>query len=472
MSFPIDRDPPRWRDERPSPTGGDAAGAGDVEGEIGAASRSVADAPGPDELRLAQVRQRAVQHAERMRQEGARGVFGWQAPGWNWSRWARLGPVVLASLLVGGVATAVTGRLIQQYGSAQAPSTPAATRADDRATAKRARPRRWRVSVKAPTDLELAVGPEGAEIAVVEGQAKMSGEGIVDSVEVLPGKSWKEGAAVPPVPQTSAAAPEAPPPVRALARNETPLKRPHANGSRATRAPGEGEVGPPAVARLVDAPVLSPFEPPPLPSPALSLPPARPPAKPSPTPLWGGSDVSPAARSAVQAAPTPSAPQPTVGEATLVARALGRLRREHDPLWALQDLDEYARTFPRGELRREASLARAEALLALDRRTDALAILDGIRLSGADTERSVALARAELRVQEGRYGEAISDFDRVLAGSPADALSERALLGRGLGRLRGGDLGGARTDLKAHLERFRASNRRAEIEKLLGRIER
>ena len=108
----------------------------------------------------------------------------------------------------------------------------------------------------------------------------------------------------------------------------------------------------------------------------------------------------------------------------------------------------------------------------MDRRADALAVLDGVGLGGAETERSAALARAELRAQEGRYAEAIADYDRVLAGAAPDASSERALFGRGLCRLRGGDLGGARADLKTHLERFPASNRRAEIENLLGRIER
>jgi hypothetical protein len=481
MSAPVDRDPPRWRDVRPSTTDGEAAGPADVERDIGAASRSVTAAPGPDELRLAQVRQRALQHAERARQVGMRDkraslFFGWEGGPWRWSHWARLGPVVFVSLLVGGVATAVTGRLIQRYGAAPAPSTPAAAPADNRAVTRGARHRRWRVTVKSPTNLELAVGPDGAEIAVVEGQANMSGEGITDSVEVLPGKSWKEGdsplpvpTALPPAPMVPGAG--APPPVRTLARAETMAGKARGNGPRATTTTWGGGVTDTSSGRIGEAPPPSPFQPPPLPPLALPLAPARP-AKISQPRLWGGSDVEPGPRQSAEPAPAPSAPVATVGEATLVARALGRLRREHDPLWALQDLDEHARAFPRGELRREASLARAEALLALDRRIDALAILDGVRLSGAETERSVALARAELRVQEGRHGEAIGDFDRVLVGSAGDALSERALFGRGLCRLRGGDLGGARADLNAHLERFPSSHRRGEIEKVLGRIER
>ena len=290
MSSPIDRDPPRWRDGLPPAADGDGRAAADVERAIGAASRSVAAAPGPDELRLAQVRQRAVQDAERLREATLRrrrlpAFFGWEGGRdgrpWGWSGWVRLAAVVLASLLVGGVATAVTGRLIQHYGSARTPSTLATTRADDQATKRGGRPRRWRVSVKAPTDLELAIGPDGAEIAVVEGEANMSGEGITDSVAVVPGRAWKEGAAAAAVPPTPTPAPPLPaieataPPVRTLARSEAPFAKAHVRGPRPT-VPMDGEVGRTSSEGLVEAPVPSPLQPPPLPPLALSPARARP----------------------------------------------------------------------------------------------------------------------------------------------------------------------------------------------------
>jgi tetratricopeptide (TPR) repeat protein len=168
--------------------------------------------------------------------------------------------------------------------------------------------------------------------------------------------------------------------------------------------------------------------------------------------------------------PRQAAPNPAIGEATLLARALGRLRRDHDPLWALNDLDEHKRRFPRGELRREAALARAEALLAMDRKAEALVVLDAMALGGGPTARSVALARAELRAEDGRRMEAIGDFDRVITGAADDALADRALFGRGLCHLRGGDLDGARADLRAHWERFPTSARRAEVGKLIERL--
>ena len=116
-------------------------------------------------------------------------------------------------------------------------------------------------------------------------------------------------------------------------------------------------------------------------------------------------------------------------------------------------------------------MARAEALLALQRNGEALAILDALRLGGAATERRVALARAELRAQDGRRSEAIGDFDRVIASGGDDELAERAFFGRSLCRLRGGDLSGARADLHAHSKRFPTSARHDEVERLLRRLE-
>lgn len=165
----------------------------------------------------------------------------------------------------------------------------------------------------------------------------------------------------------------------------------------------------------------------------------------------------------------PSAPA-KVNEAALVARALGRLRRDHDPLWALNDLDEHDRRFPAGTLRREAALARAEALLALDRDGDALAVLDTVKLEPTDIDRRTFLARAELRAHDGRRVEAIADFNRVLVGGRDDDLAARALYGRAVCRVRGGNLGGARVDFQSYVRRFPEGPHRADVEKMLHRL--
>ena len=69
----------------------------------------------------------------------------------------------------------------------------------------------------------------------------------------------------------------------------------------------------------------------------------------------------------------PAAPAP--GEIELLARALQQLRAARDPAAALAALDEHALRFPLSELQQEADLARAEALLQLGRRSEALQLL-------------------------------------------------------------------------------------------------
>jgi tetratricopeptide (TPR) repeat protein len=172
----------------------------------------------------------------------------------------------------------------------------------------------------------------------------------------------------------------------------------------------------------------------------------------------------------VKLRPAASLARPSASEGVLLARALRRLRHDHDALWALGDLDEYTRHYPRGNLRREAALARAEVLLALDRNEDALAVLDGVKLEPTGTDRRARLARAELRAQDGRQPEAIGDFDRVLDGGGDDELAARALFGRAVCRLRGGDLGGARTDLREYVRRFPEGTNHTDADNMLRRL--
>ena len=83
------------------------------------------------------------------------------------------------------------------------------------------------------------------------------------------------------------------------------------------------------------------------------------------------------------------------------------------------------------------------------------------------------MTRAELRASVGRYSEALGDFDRLMALSPALVASssadagERALYGRGvtLGHLGRDDR--ARADLEAYLRRFPGAKHTAEVARLL-----
>jgi tetratricopeptide (TPR) repeat protein len=124
----------------------------------------------------------------------------------------------------------------------------------------------------------------------------------------------------------------------------------------------------------------------------------------------------------------------------------------------------------------EARSARLEALLRLDDRQGALALLDErapfvvpfVGRLGAEQ----LLTRAELRASVGRYADALGDFDRVLAPSatlaaPPPANLERALYGRAvtLGHLGRDDR--ARGDLEAYRRRFPDGAHAAEVARLL-----
>jgi hypothetical protein len=163
-----------------------------------------------------------------------------------------------------------------------------------------------------------------------------------------------------------------------------------------------------------------------------------------------------------------ASPSPLAEEARLLAAALGKLRQDHDPGAALALLDQHQTRFTNGSLGAEAQLTRVEALLGLDRRDEALSLLDPLRAPWSGRRRDLLITRAELRAQAGRCAEALVDFGIVLgergsrsgagsrseAGSGSDAVDERALHGRASCRSRRGDAGGARADLESYLARF------------------
>jgi hypothetical protein len=168
-------------------------------------------------------------------------------------------------------------------------------------------------------------------------------------------------------------------------------------------------------------------------------------------------------------------------EHSLLTIAVRRLRTAHDPASALAMLDDYKVRFPRGALAPEAAMLRAEALLQMGRKGDALAELDRLSLDQMPNSDERHVLRGELRATVGRWREALGDFDVVLRGhtrarADLDATTdmkvrepvERALWGRALARSRLGDDTGAREDLRDCLRLFPRGRFAPEATRLLG----
>jgi hypothetical protein len=182
----------------------------------------------------------------------------------------------------------------------------------------------------------------------------------------------------------------------------------------------------------------------------------------------------------VEPPPAPAVPisagtQPAAAiaqEARLLGRALQSLHRDHDPRAALVALDDHAARFSGSPLGPEADIIRVDALLALDRRQSALAVLDRLEMPDTTRGRELVVVRAELRVGAKRYAEAITDFTRALANADGDALSERALHGRIACYLATGNEALARADLENYLIRFREGRFAPGVRRSLGEIDR
>lgn len=178
-------------------------------------------------------------------------------------------------------------------------------------------------------------------------------------------------------------------------------------------------------------------------------------------------------------APPPLAPPPPVsGDASLLAesqllgQALQRLHREHDPRGALSVLDSYASQFAAGRLRDEAQAARVDALMQLDRRSDALQVLDSATLARLARGSELRLLRGELRAHAGRCREALSDFSATwqIEGSREGDSGQRALYGLATCHLSLGERGLARDALRRYLERYPAGRFSDAARDALGRL--
>jgi hypothetical protein len=135
-------------------------------------------------------------------------------------------------------------------------------------------------------------------------------------------------------------------------------------------------------------------------------------------------EIPPPAAPAPNEAPTPEGALSV--EARSLANALARWRRDAKAEQALALLAEHDHRFPHGALGIESRVARAEILLGLSRRAQALAVLDSLTLSSLPRARELETLRGELRAQFGRCTEARADLARVMSITEGDDLGKRA----------------------------------------------
>jgi hypothetical protein len=165
------------------------------------------------------------------------------------------------------------------------------------------------------------------------------------------------------------------------------------------------------------------------------------------------------------------APVPAAEEARLLQLVFHELRSETSAAdIALTTLDDYDRRFPSGLLRGEARLARVEALLALGRRAEALAVLEAWREGGVALTRRARVTRGELRGDVGRCADADGDFAAVLTTSPDDEWAGRALYGRASCALRSGDGATATAALTRYLAAHPDGPHASEARDALARL--
>jgi tetratricopeptide (TPR) repeat protein len=241
---------------------------------------------------------------------------------------------------------------------------------------------------------------------------------------------------------------------------------------RYVAAPAKDEVAAPrkiAVARPAPRPVIVEVAPEPSEDVAAAAPPPAVPAVAALAPRPRRTSV---ARAIERDEPPAEAPSTATEETQLLARAISRLRQARDPRGAIAMLDQYDRAFPRGVMQPEALRARLEAVIQMDDRQTALALLDG-RAAAALSGRlgsELLLTRAELRASAGRYADALADFDRLLAPSSPTLTAElagRALYGRAISLAHLGRDGGARANLAAYERRFPDGKFASEVARLL-----
>lgn len=149
-----------------------------------------------------------------------------------------------------------------------------------------------------------------------------------------------------------------------------------------------------------------------------------------------------------------------------LAEAIQAMRQDRRPASALDILDKHAQELSRAGLTHESILVRIEALLAQQRSSEALRLLDATSLADATGPRGLLLTRAELRAAAGRCADGLGDFDWLLM--RASKPDERALYGRAVCRQRTGDQVGARKDFEQYRQLFPQGAHLREVEKQIG----
>jgi hypothetical protein len=120
-------------------------------------------------------------------------------------------------------------------------------------------------------------------------------------------------------------------------------------------------------------------------------------------------------------------------------------------------LAAYEFRHPNGTLRGEALVARIEALVALERDAEALALLEAMQASGfAGIPRAadLRLLHAELLGKLDRCQEALPALEPFLVPGVPSAQRERALIARASCRASLKDIDGSREDLRTYLREF------------------
>ncbi|MBX7114250.1 MAG: hypothetical protein K1X64_07925 [Myxococcaceae bacterium] len=145
-------------------------------------------------------------------------------------------------------------------------------------------------------------------------------------------------------------------------------------------------------------------------------------------------------------------------ESRLLGMAMRLLRRELDAKGSLSTLDGYFARFPTGKLERDARSVQLDALLSLDRKEEALKVFDLLAVDnfkGMPRAPELRVVQGELLLREERYPEASVAFDGAVRSAEGSLdLFERALVGRGIARVRSGDRAGGNADLARYLVRF------------------
>jgi tetratricopeptide (TPR) repeat protein len=156
------------------------------------------------------------------------------------------------------------------------------------------------------------------------------------------------------------------------------------------------------------------------------------------------------------------APRRLVEEHTLLARVIHQLRVEGRAADALSALDDYDVRYPAGSLAPEAAALRAETLLELGRKPEAIRTLSELLARPLPGNEERRVLRGELLASMGSWRGASADFDQALLRAdedtpdsrPRSSLVERALWGRAVARNHLGEGPGSRADLAAYLRRF------------------